>query len=278
MSVHKMNSLQTFLNLIVKKKYEIVRVIAGLFSAYFFYFYFESIETVYLFRSKSEINFLNNILNGLGASGSLLLLKAVLIFFFFSSFCFVLGYFTRLNALLIWAGYLFFYNFFMCINQPHITYFIYVLMTYVFLSNELFFSNKQKEKYFDRRFLFILTFVYMCQMSVSGFSKALSPEWLAGDIIKILSNIRDPEPGILWVGVFPEYVLKFSTWLVLVLECMSFLYLIYRPIRFYIWMSHVLMYLSIIVLVPYATHVAFTMLLFNILILDSKIIPQQCKQ
>lgn len=253
-------------------KYAVVRISTGLFLAYFFIFYFYSFEHFYLFRANNSPGIINQLQEIFGPENFVLLLKSGLIFFTAASLSFAFGTLARISALAVWFGYTFFYNFYLCINQPHISYLLYILITYVFISNESFFSNDRKKKFARRGFLWILTSVYMIQMSISGFSKLLSPEWRSGHALGLMSQIRDPEPGIYLLGFLPDLVLRNATWFVLILECATFLYLFIPKLRLPIWLAHVVLYFGIALLVPHATHVAFVMLIFNVLILDPKIL------
>ena len=271
-----MNKIFDALRVLALRKYEIVRVAAGAFGLYFFFFYFELIDSFYLFRLKSTPGIINETLQHLGADTSLLILRGLLIALMICSALLAIGRATRLTALSIWVGYTFFYNFFICINQPHITYYIYILMSYVFISAEPFFSfraNPDSRHFSSGKLLNLLAFVYMYQMSISGFSKALSPEWREGGVLKILTEVRDPEPGILWASWLPDIALQVMTWFVLALECVSVLYIVVRKSRFTIWITHTLLYIAVILFIPFATHVGFVLLIFNIMILDPKTVP-----
>ena len=270
-----MNKLNKILPVLFFRKYLIVRIVAGLFGCHFFFFYLKLLETVYLFRSKETPTWLNEVLNYLGQTSSLALLRVMLVFLILCSLFFVFGRLVRVSALLMWFGYTFFYNFFICINQPHITYYLYILISFVIFSEESLNLQSRRSGSFKWGFVGILSFVYMYQMSISGFSKALSPEWRNGDVVRILSLVRDPGPGILWVGELPNLILRWSTWSVLAIECFSFLYILMPAVRFGIWTMHILIYLFILLMVPHATHVAFVMLLFNFFILDPKILPKK---
>lgn len=273
MNAVAMTKMISFLRSIERQKYSIVRIAAGLFAVYFFASYLALIDTFYMFRSKTEANTINDFIRELGPDTSIVILRAMLGGFLVSSSLFTIGFFTRINALLIWIGYTFFYNFFLCINQPHVTYFLYIVIAYFFLSAEPFLRSKGPRKFTHPEFLWVLTFVYMYQMSISGFSKALSPEWRAGDILRIMSAVRDPEPGIMLVGVLPDFILKLMTWSALTLECLSLFYIFFATTRIFIWVSHVIFYAGVILFIPHAKHVAFVMLVFNLLILDARIIP-----
>lgn len=259
-------------------KISVVRVLAGLFGAYFFVFYFQLLEQIFHFRNKTETNFLNLLINQLSLEHSLWVLKILLVILIFVSVAFTFGKRVRACAVLMWAGYTFFYNFVICINQPHITYYIYILMIFAFFpSAELNYQSKSKTV-FSISPLWILVALYMAQMSISGFSKALSPEWRTGEVLQIMSQIRDPEPGVLLLGTLPNLFLRVLTWAVLILECGSIFYLFLPKARLLIWISHILMYVGILFLVPHATHVAFVMIVFNLLIFDPRLLPARWRK
>ncbi|CAN5459999.1 hypothetical protein BH10BDE1_BH10BDE1_07940 [soil metagenome] len=270
MSVAVNRRIVASLKFLTKHKYIGVRIVSGLFAAHFFANYFYLMSWFYIFRSKTEPNALNGALIELGQENSVLILRILLALLFGAAMLFTTGRWVRISALVVWVGYTLFYNFLVCINQPFITYFIHILMTYIFLSNEPFFRirGETKPEFVGRGFLFVLALVYMTQVTISGLSKALSPEWRAGDILGLMLTVHDPEPGLRFLGFMPSELLKIATWLTLILECGSLLYIFVPRLRIPIWAGHVVMYAFIILFVPHATHVALVMIVFQWLILD----------
>lgn len=268
------NRALLFLQALSDKKYIVVRGVTGAFALYFFSFYIYSFDYFFIFREKSEPNLINSFLALWPDEVTKTIIKSLLVIFILGAVLFTLGIKTRLSALIVWIGYTLCYNFYLCINQPHISYFLYIVISYVFLSSEYFWRRGGDKKFGYPKMLWIPSTVYMLQITVSGFSKALSPEWQNGTVLSLLSQIYDPDPGVRFIGSWPPYILKGVTWLVLLLECASIIYLFIPKMRFPIWLSHIFMYLSICILIPHAKHVAFVMILFNILILDRKMLPK----
>lgn len=257
------------------RRYSLVRIAAGLFGVYFFASYYAVIDYVLAFRSKTETNFFNHWLNFIQPEVADAILRFSLAGLVAAGLSLSAGRFVRLSALLVGLGFLFFYNFFWCIYQPHLTYVLYIMLTFVFLDRGSFFTSRSPGTRFrNPKILIVPTTVYMLQMSIAGFSKALSPEWRDGSMLRVLADTVGPQYGPFYPALLPEFALTALTWFVLFFECFSFLFFFHWRLRLPIWLIHTSFYIVVILFIPTATHVGFAMLMFNFLILDRHFIKR----
>lgn len=252
---------------LITKNYVFIRFITGFFVSYFFINFYLAAKIIVLIKNPDAGLWFYKQLFFFSSFDELFLVKLALLFSIICSSFFALGVFTRLNALIALIMYIAFYNYDICINQPHITYINYILLLYCFNSEEDWFSLKGNRKFTSKIPFTIITYLYLIQMSISGFSKLQLVEWVDGSILEVLNKTFDPTPGIYAVNYLPKILIKTATWFVLLVETVSFLLIFFIKKIPIILILHSCLFLFIIIFVPNAGHVALGMLIFVIFML-----------
>ncbi len=231
----------------------VLRYSVGLFLGYFFLSVLLIARPFYSYKDFEFNGPLSPLFELVRGPWGFSIFVSALVVGLLASILFTLNVYPRLSAAVMFVLYVLTYNFHLCINQPHISYINYVLLAFLFLPRD------HEKAVWPIRIAF---FLFLIQMSISGWSKFLMPEWRQGEIVRILTEVRDPAPGIYFAHMLPSWAQKVGTWLVMTVECLSAIGIILKKVRNYIWWTHFVLFSSIVVFVPYATHVAAAMVIF----------------
>jgi hypothetical protein len=231
----------------------VLRCSLGLFTGYFFLSVLFVAHSFYAYKDFDFTGPLMPVFQLLRGPSGFYVFVCTILLGIFSSMLFTANLWARLNASIVFIIYILTYNFHLCINQPHVAYINYILLSYIFLP---------QDREIASRSIRLVYYLFLIQMTISGWSKLQMPEWRQGEIIGILAEVRDPAPGIYLAHLLPLWFQKLSTWMVLAVESISFFAIFSRKLRAYLWWAHFLFFCSIILLVPYATHVAAAMVIF----------------
>lgn len=194
----------------------------------------------------------------------------------FAGFAFALGWCDRVAAVFMWVMLASLYGRDPLIANPSFPYVGFMLVAHLFVQTAPFGSVAARGRsnpdgdWFHSPAVFLAAWVVLgLSYSYSGYTKLLSPSWVAGDNIRfVLDNplardwlLRD---FMLWL---PPILISLLTWFVLVVELFWAPIALWRPARPWVWAAMLFVQFGFLFLLNFAD-LTIGMLLFHLFTFD----------
>jgi len=197
-----------------------------------------------------------------------------------ASITFTLGLFRRTSAIILWFLITAFFHRNNLTSNPSLPYLGLILVLSAFIPSGEKFSLGKKNPNWEMPPLIIpvATFLLALGYTFSGWTKLSSPSWIDGSaILRVLENPLS-RPGFFrdFLLNVPEVFLTTATWAALLAELLYLPLVLHRKSRPWIWLSLVVMHLSLILLIDFAD-LSLGMLMIHLFTFDPKWLPAKGK-